>query len=397
MPSVDPHEDQSLEHATLAPSAASRWVSCPASVRMEQEHGEDHESVYAREGTAAHAVSELYCRRHLLGMEGGAYQRALAQWRDEYADVIGDNETEMLMHAMGYASLLRQLRIDYDAQLLLEQRMPTGVPGCWGTADAVLVSPKVVHVVDLKYGAGVRVQAEGNHQLRLYGAAALETYGDLLGEVETVRVTVYQPRLDHVDTEGLSADELRAWRDSLIPVAEEALSPDARFGPSDEACRWCSAAGVCSAQMQWATALDFGVGPEALDDEDLAEALEMIPGIRRWCDAVAEYALDRVYSKGEPIPGWKVVMSGGRRSIVDPDGAIEALSLAGYDRRDITTTKPKGIGQLEKVLGADFQLIEPYIEKSSGKPSLVPASDPRSDVNPDSEAASVFDGLDEIS
>jgi hypothetical protein len=79
--------------------------------------------------------------------------------------------------------------------LLLEQRLPTGIPDCWGTSDAVIVSPDAVEVCDFKYGLGVRVDAEGNPQIRLYGVGALEAYGDLLGDVHTVRLHIFQPRL----------------------------------------------------------------------------------------------------------------------------------------------------------------------------------------------------------
>lgn len=387
---VDPQES----HARLAPSASDRWSICPASVRMSEEYGEDETSVYAHEGTAAHALAELYVRRHALGMEGGAYQRALEDWRNEFSDVVGDTETEMLVHVVEYYRYLIEIREEYGATLLLEQRMPTGVPGCWGTSDAVLVTPEIVHIVDLKYGLGNRVMAENNSQLRLYGVGALDTFGDLLGDVQTVRMTVFQPRLEHVDTEELEASELRAWRDNLIPVARQALQDDAPFVPGTDACRWCPAAAHCSAQMKWAFELDFSSGPDVLDDEELSEALEAAPVIRKWLDNLESYALDRVYSKGDPIPGWKVVLSGGRRGVVDADGLVKALTSAGYPRNEIVVTKPKGIGDLEKLLGKDFSLAEPYIEKSAGKPSLVRDTDTRPDINPDSEAASYFDALD---
>lgn len=379
-------------HATLSPSSADRWIQCPASVRMSEEMPKQQESVYAQEGTAAHALAELMARDQLLGASPESTQKAYEAWRKKF-DVADDAEAEMAEHAQGYVDYLRvRLAENPGAQLLLEQRLPTGVPDSWGTSDAIIVSHLVVESVDFKYGLGVQVEAAGNPQLRLYGVGALEAYGDLLGEVETVRLTVYQPRLNHVVSEEIPAVELRAWRDSLLPIAEQALGPDAPFGPSEDACRWCPASGSCLAQMEWATARDFGVKPDVMSDDELAEALDQIPFIKQWVSAVEEYSLNRAYSEGRPIPGYKVVMSGGKRSITDHEAALDALTSVGYDENDVSTRKVKGIGELEKLLKKSFdEVVGPFVKKGEGSPSLVPDSDKRPAINPEGQAATDFE------
>ena len=346
-------------HATLSPSSAARWISCPASVRLAASLPREQSSSYAEEGTAAHALAEM---------------------------------TE---HATAYVRYLRaRLEEHPGAQLLLEQRLPTGIPDSWGTSDAVMVSPTWLEIVDFKYGLGIKVDAEGNPQTRLYAVGALDTYGDLLGTVETVTCTVFQPRLDHVDSETLSAADLRAWRDSLLPIAESALGPDAPFGPSEKACRFCPASGQCRAQLDWATTRDFAAPVETLGDAELAEALERIPFILQWAAAVQDYCLDRVYSKGQPVPGWKVVMSGGKRGVTDPDQAVKILTGLGYDEDEVTVRKPKGIGDLEKLLGKPTfkTALEDtgIVTKGKGSPSLVPESDRRDPISPESSAVDDF-------
>lgn len=380
-------------HATLSPSSAERWISCPASVRMAESVPEGEDSVYAREGTAAHALAEIMARHQLLnGLTTAKLNKELAAWRKEF-DILDEAEAEMTEHAQAYVDYLRErLEANPDSQLLLEQRLPTGVPDSWGTSDAVIVSPIVVESVDFKYGLGVRVEAVGNPQVRLYGVGALDTYGDLLGDVKLVRVTIFQPRLDHVATEEISADELRAWRqDVVLPAAKLALGPDAPFGPSEDACRWCPVSGRCKAQMEFVTLRDFGTPAELLEPEELAEALEQIPLIRAWCTAVEDYSLNRVYSEGKPIPGYKVVMSGGQRKVVDEPGAIEALRSLGYTDEQILNVKVKGIGELEKLLKKSFSdVLGDFVKKGEGKPSLAPDDDPRGTVDPDGQAAKDF-------
>lgn len=353
---------------------------------------EEQESVYAREGTAAHALAELMARDQILGtVTMTALRKRLKDWREEY-DILPEAEAEMMEHAQGYVDYLRERMAEMPgSQLLLEQKLPTGVPSSWGTSDAVLVSPTDLEIVDFKYGMGVRVEAVGNPQLRLYGVGALEAYGDLLGDVQQVRCTVYQPRIHHLATEEISAADLRAWRDSIIPTAELALGPDAPFGPSEDACRWCPAAGQCKAQMEWATARDFGIQPDTMTEDELAAALDQVPGIKAWCAAVEAYSLNRVYSEGKPIPGYKVVLSGGKRSISDHAGLIEAATAIGYTRDEVAVTKAKGIGELEKLLKGDFEIVAaPFVKKSEGSPSLVPESDRRQAINPEGRAAEDF-------
>lgn len=508
-----PSEHEEGQHALLSPSSAERWLSCPASIRMSREVPTPPSSVYADEGTACHALAEIEARHALLLPEQGpdAYQADLASWRQEWT-AYADSESDMRTHALAYVALLRDLLAEENgSQLLLEQRLQTGVPSSWGTSDAVIVSSTRVIVVDLKYGVGIQVYAAGNPQLRLYAIGALETFGDMLGVVDKVRYVVFQPRIAHVDSEEITATELRAWRDSLIPVAEQALGPDAPFGPSEEACRWCPASGQCKAQLEYFVREAFGDGftdedtetdqdyyrrhrmvyrargsaadlacidcagkardwshvhdtsgldpadyeprcrschmkydgtqaeaqrakwsairaerehlrreaweagerdpdtdcemcarsfknahglwvhlarvphkaPDIMTDDELSEVLGRLDGIEAWCQAVRVYALDRAYG-GDEIPGWKVVLGNGRRSVSDPAAVIESLDMLGFAREAYCDIKIKGIGELTK-LGV-IDTIAPFITKSEGKPALVPDTDPRPAVRNDPAA-----------
>lgn len=389
--------DSASAHATLSPSAAERWISCPASIRVEQEimleAVEAVSSPYALEGTAAHALAELRARAQInLSVPEKEFQAALVDWRAEHS-IAPETEQEMLLHTDSYIVLLRELLARHpNSILLLEQRVPTGIPGCWGTADAVIVSPVHVEIVDFKYGVGVAVRAYDNPQIKLYGIGALETFGDLLGPVETVHMTIHQPRLDSISTHELPADELRAWRDSILPIAEEALTPDARFGPSEDACRWCDAKGRCRAQLEYATQLDFGRQDDLLSPQEMSEALEIIPAIEQWCSGVRAAALRLAYSEATPIPGFKVILSGGKRYVTDNEGAIRLLEQEGYSPDDVSTRKVFGIGALEKLLGKDrFQgILGGVIDKTPGNPALVPEDDKRVAISPEGEAAKEF-------
>lgn len=103
---------------------------------------------------------------------------------------------------MGYLQeyllfLEKALDEEPGARLLLEQQVDTGIPGCWGTADVVIISEDRIRVIDIKYGAGVRVSAIENTQLMSYGVGALSLVDDPL-RIREVTVSVWQPRMNNV-------------------------------------------------------------------------------------------------------------------------------------------------------------------------------------------------------
>jgi hypothetical protein len=387
------------QHARLSPSASERWLACPASIRMESSVPPEKESIYAQEGTAAHALGELKVRLAFGMITSRQYSHERSAWEREWENLLNvDMVTDMEEHTDNYVALIQEKVQEHpNTQVLVEQRMDSGVPTCWGTSDIVLVSPEHVEIVDLKYGQGVRVDAEGNSQLRLYGLGALDTFADLLGETKEVRMTVYQPRLNHTSTEVLTPTELLRWRESILPIAAEALAGSDRFGPSEEACRWCPASGRCKAQLEAVFADDpIEHEPGELSPEQVAEMLEKVPAIKQWLDAFEEAALSMAYSEGKEIPGWKVVMSGGIRKASDPE-AIKARLLEKNYTPDQILKPPgeptlRGIGELEKLLGAkEFdKLLGDLYPKGKGKPSLATEDDPRPSVSPDGEAAKEF-------
>ena len=393
------------EHAVLSPSSAERWISCPASVQLSEKFKrEETESVFAREGTAAHALAELHGRMAFGYISEEEFEEGVVRWESEFSDVFeaptNSDREEMFESAREYVRLAQNLASRYEnSSVHFEERLPTGVPQSWGTSDTVIVSPLAVHIVDFKYGKGVRVEAAGNPQLRLYAAGALDTYGDLLGDTETVALTVHQPRLDHTDTEEISPEDLRAWRDEVvIPAAKLALSTDgsAPFGPSESACRWCPVAGACRVRAEYIAETDFGVEADVLDDAEIAEILPKLTDIQRWVEDVKKEALQRAYTEGREIPGHKVILRGGRRIIKDQPYAIQKMIDAGWEAEQVADLRTKSLAALEKLLGRDnfAEILGDIITRTEGKPAVVPETDSGVAVTAESRAAEDFADLD---
>lgn len=364
-------------HAILSPSGSGTWISCPASVRMCRDiQGE--ESVYAREGTQFHTLCELTARYRLLGGSVIEYTDDFLTWALETED---DWQEDQLRYVEEWISFLESfLNEDPGAILLLEQRVDTGVPGCWGTADVVIVHTYgLLRVIDIKFGAGVRVSAIKNSQLRLYGVGALKTCVKNQHKIQEISNVVWQPRMGNISEETLSRKELVKWRDDLIPIAQLALGEDAPFGPSESACRFCPAAGICAPRTRHMLDQDYG-NPDVLSGEEMADAVQRSSELKRWIADVEDAALKRAYEEAGSVPGFKVVRSGGRRQILDNDKAVEALLNANFPPDKVYTRKVATLGQLDKLAGSaeDLQqILGDLLVKSEGRLSLAPDSDPR--------------------
>lgn len=395
-------------HARLSPSSSARWISCPVSVRLSESVPEGPESSYAREGTLAHELGEIRAAVELGHISDAEAAERLGEWeRTMTAEGYSPEDMdEMHGYITGYVQFVLDQRAEMGADstaVFLEERVDTGIPECWGTSDAVLVSPTEIRIIDLKYGAGVPVHADGNTQLRLYGVGAYRGFGNIIGDTEHVSMSVYQPRIGdgHHSTARLTIPELELWvAEVAMPAARKALYESyAPFGPSEDACRWCPLAGVCKEHMRWATVRDFGdlAGEDdpadptdvtTLSPEEMSRTYSRLDKVKQWAKDLEAAALDMAYSQGRKIPGYKVVRSGGRRVVTDPTAAIQRFIDHGYKPEQVAEFKLKSFSALDKALGKGVvdELAGDMITKSPGRESLVRESDPRPEISPTQSA-----------
>lgn len=364
------------QHAPLAPSAAHRWLSCPGSIRLVQQlpsEDQDTSNEFSREGTAAHKAAELLASYQLGSIDIDELMEKLAKWTAESSEFDTD---EILMYAEEWAELAGTQKA-HGMTVLLERQVDTRAPQCWGTSDMVVFNEEFLEIRDFKYGKGVRVFAEHNEQLMLYAVGALETFAP---SAKKVALSIHQPRIDHFDTALMSADDLRQWRDAVaVPGARLALTHDSPIVPSEEACRFCPAAGVCVARTESVLSLDFGA-PEIMSSEQLAETMEKLDAIEHWAESVRKASVQA--AKRGNLPGWKIVRKAGRRQIVDDEAVIKLLG----ERAVRHSLRP--LGELEKLVGGKAKLTERLgglIQLSTGSEVLVPEEDPRPAVGPADE------------
>ena len=365
-------------HARLNPSSAERWIHCPGSVALAEQCPPPGSSEYADEGTKAHAIAEAKLRQIIGEITPKELEKIIKKHQpdgemEEATDFYRDQVVEILSSA------------GKDAELMVEQRFSLNrwAPKSFGTSDAVIIGDGKIEVIDLKYGKGVRVSAKNNPQLRLYGAGAANLFEGMY-DFDTVRMTIIQPRLDHVSTEELSLEELMIWMKEVVkPAAREAYDGTGEIDAGDW-CRWCPAKAVCRkrAEKNLELAKMEFKSPDLLSPEEIGEVLRQADELSKWTSDVQAYALDQALA-GEHFDGWKLVEGRSNRTITDQIKAAELLKAAGFDEAILYKHELYGITQLEKNCGKKklTEVLGDLITKPQGKPVLVPESDKREEIN----------------
>lgn len=368
------------QHAILSASGAYRWLKCTPSARLERQF-KDEQSPYAAEGTRAHAAAEQLLTKELFPNR----KVAEPKFDDKEMEIAVKRYVDICMEKVIAA---RKRTPDADIQVEARVDFSRWVPEGFGTGDMVIVADDTLEIVDLKYGKGVPVSAEGNPQMRLYALGAYEA-NSILYDIKTIRMTIVQPRLDSVNSDEMSIEDLITWGDSIKDTAKLAYDGEGECQAGDH-CGFCKARHLCRA-LSNACLDEFykhgGKKTSLLLDTEVAEVLDMADMIIKWAKDVQNYAFDQAVNDGKNWPGYKLVEGRSSRKITNAEAAAQALLDADFTAEDIYKPQElRGITDLTKLVGKKklTDTIGQFIEKPPGKPTLVPLSDKRAplELNP---------------
>lgn len=416
------HTDR--EHARLAPSSMRRIVECPGSLAMEERMPAGASSHAANEGTAAHELAAWALTMH----------RDPADMLGRVIDITGkDHARRFLANGAPLTDdgtrwpvtdeMVEAVRVYTDhvtglgGERMVEQRlhMDRIHDDVWGTGDAIvwLAEKKHIHIVDLKYGRGVVVEAENNPQLVCYGSGAITRLAaEGVEGCETITMTIVQPRAPH------EAGPVRSWTldaaqliDQEREIASSARAALIAAGQNDvmsaewnaewlrpgDHCRFCSFGAQCPARAQQAIVdaqAEFGADgdmilpePETMSPEALADTLRKARQIQHWINAVEEYANAEAQA-GRIPPGFKLVAKRATRAWKDEATLLSmAPMLFSIDSAKMYA-EPKLLSpaQFEKLLPKDERsALATFVTSNSSGTNLVPADDARSSTRPSAE------------
>ena len=409
-------------HALLSASSSKQWLNCPPSARL-QLNFPNESSVYAEEGTFAHSVCEYKVKKYLR-------ERVKRPQSEEFYTEEIDQITDI--YAEFVISIIEAMKQNgCEPLVMVEERVNYShiAPSGFGTADMLIIGKDesgkgLLHIADFKTGRGVFVNANHNTQMMLYALGGLNAYGYIY-PIETVRMSIIQPRLENISTFECSREELEAWGEKIRPIAKLAFEGNGEQ-KAGEWCFFCRAKPVCQACKDEAMALckeefldldaqDGGAfvedtraapdGDVAVEETDmtapyepdtetpvfkqpglvpLSELAEILPTLNRissWIDSVFAFVSSEAINHGVEIKGYKVVEGRSKRVFTDTKAVVQTAMDNGYT--DLYKQQLITLTEFEKMMGKKkfAEILGEYVVKPPGKLALVPEDDPREAVD----------------
>lgn len=364
-------------HAKFGASNAKRRINCPGSLNAEAPFPNES-SPYAELGTAAHEFGE-FCLVNghedafaFIGQEhnGHKVDDNMARAVQVYIDYIRDV-------AASEPSICR-----YEKRFSLDKLDPP-MP-MFGTADCIIYAKATgtLYVIDYKHGQGVAVEVADNEQLKYYALGGILEIGEK-APVNKVITVVIQPRAMHPDGPvreySYSRDDILDYGTELIDAAHASLKPDAPRISGDH-CKFCLAAGTCSALRNNALEVaqdEFGTVRTIndLSPQEVADYLQRVPLIEEWIKSLRRHA-NTLLETGGGLPGYKLVEKRPTRRWRVEEEFVAWATEEGLDDDDIYEKKLKSPPQIERVVGKKNLPASLVIAVSSGT-SMVADTDNR--------------------
>ena len=357
-------------------STAKRVIACPGSVALVDKMPPKPSSKYADEGSLLHEVIA-----DILNGLGTPESHLGRRYNDiELTEELIDTKLKFALAALD--------KIDPKGELeyVVESEVHFGdlLPDVFGSTDLLgRLGDRVINL-DWKFGDpffGVPVEAEENHQLLFYAAAAMrtpETAWAFKGAKDIEMIIVQPPLIKRWVT---TLDRVKQFEGELFAAVNVALKPDAPLAAGDH-CKWCAAKPVCPVM----TGAVDRVRKEQLDlmpVDQIAHYLNQVPMLENFIKELQQLAHGLI-EEGKAIPGWKLVNKRATRQWVNEDKAEDWLEANGvYPLQEPKLITPAVAEKLLKKAKKD--LPDDLVVAVSSGSTLAPEDDPRQSVVPISQ------------
>jgi len=413
-------------HARYSPSGSKRWRACPGSLVLEAAFP-DTGSAYSDVGSAKHDVGSrcLLAKPHepqyatafigqQINVAGDGEEDRFVTFTNEYAEEVNDYIAAVREKAAAAELVMIEHRVDFSEF--------AGVPGQFGTADAILLyklddGTYELDITDAKFGFKVVSPVE-NPQLMTYALGAYREL-ELAYEITQIRCSIFQPEQGGMVSWQCTIGDLMAFAATVrtaVERCEEAAQQreivwaeewERRYlnpNPNEEECAFCRAQATCPAmrrKMEEVVGASFEVISEegvdqgklhAADDSYLSKAMRAAGLLEDWILAVRA-EVERRLMAGIPVEGYGLELGReGIRKWSDPERVKEYLKrtvrlpdeliykqellgpaqiekLAGLERG-----KPRKVKEGEKtpLKGQRWTRLVPFIVRAEAKPSVKP-------------------------
>lgn len=323
-------------HSLYSASSLDRLAICPPSARLSKDIPEI-QNKDAERGTRIHALGELI----LLGKDD----------TDGFPDGVEQEDIDI---ARGYAEYVWDVA-DIAGTIYVEESFRDALaiihPDLGGTADAVVVCGRDLHIIDLKTGRNP-IDAKENKQMLTYGLGALQKHG--INKFDNVHLHIYQP--NNISKVTYPLERMADWAIELKVIAKRADDPFEKPVPHAKACYYCKAKPVCPAMRE--KALD--AAKQDFADNDLEKLLDDAEIASLWADSVKDHG-KKALEDGKDAGKW--YLKSGRKMVTYKDKVGAEAYFAGNP----VAFEIKSVSALEK---AGYEVPEQYLERKISAPSL---------------------------
>jgi hypothetical protein len=346
-----------MKHAKFSASRSHRWTNCSASLELEATMP-NKDSFFSQEGTFAHDI---------------AYKFVTSTISDN--DLLGVSG-EMIDCAKAYSSYIDKIVTHdffgkfFEKTVYFGEMIGVSNDLGFGTADCILYDSlnKELHVIDFKYGKGIKVSVQDNTQLLLYGIGA---YKELIeNEIVKLHLHIVQPRINHYESTVLDITQLK---DYWIPffTNKAALTQNANsFSPSLSVCKFCKVKPLCPALKGRVDNLQSFIKKSEpinlVEEEQINEILSSSALIVDYLSSVKDYVYSKAQDSGS-FAGWTLAKGKTVRKIREdliPDLEKE-LGI------DLYKKTPLGVIEIEKILRPLHRDIKDFVQQIEQKAILV--------------------------
>lgn len=399
------------QHAVYSPSAAARFIACPASHKKEMDYP-DSPNEYSIQGTHDHTLlekclsSELPNAQVMIGRilsdEDGDFTVTAEQ--AHRVNVVLDyveQRVDQFKNVEAYSEIRCDLQSYFNEPDYYE---------VWGTADILLIGNDLMEVID--YKSGFTPVPPDSPQLKIYALGALMAFTNIVHKTDDIVLTIVQPQnslqnLPVIRSHTFRRDELFEFLvDTLLPALRLTKDPSAPFHSGDH-CKYCKHGSNCKERakenlnrcnilfdkesvIEQTNTLDA----MRLSDEQLLDIFEATPMLRSFLKDVEELMLKR-WQLNKPVPGTKAVKGKGSREWNQSDEEIEkVLKGMGVPKHTIYPSKLVSPAQATKLTWVkknsdEVNALSPrqlrklkdnYITYHTGKPIIVLESDEREGI-----------------
>jgi len=346
------------KHSVYSASSATRWVNCPASIKLSEKAPVERDSPFALEGTVAHALAHYGL---ILQVDVGAFEDIVL---DEIS--LFPVDLEMIANVKDYIALIAELS-EGAIKVEFEKRIELKGYGddLFGTCDCLIYKEDEILVIDFKYGKGISVDAEKNYQMMYYALGADKTF-----KAKKVRLIIFQPRDPYgskIKEDVMSSKELVSFSKKIRQAVKASKEENPLFSVG-KYCNFCPCISICPqltedalevAKVTFSTDLETYSPPkvEELSSNRLTFILKLAKPLAKFLKEVEAYSI-RLLEEGTEIGDEEVkyLLAEGRKTRVwvDEKAVIEAIEP--FYGSEIYETALKSPAKIEKMEGGKNHL-----------------------------------------